>query len=178
MAEVSVPSYTTIDLTDIDISDYIDTIEVDIDIHVIGDVISQGDVEQNEVLELIDHDAIVSFCEDNIDPDDFPDDFVVKLVEERNDLVKLALGGKEETIREAAQSLLSRLMNEAWFDAQAITKDLVRHLLANRHLRLGVADAIGEHYVGAALSPIVPEAPEEPEEAEAEVAETVAEAAN
>lgn len=177
MAEVSVPSYTTINLTDIDISDYLDTIEVDIDVHVIGDAISQGGVDETEVLELLDHENIVAFC-GNIDPGDFPDDFVVKLVEERNDLVKLALGGKEETIREAAQSLLSRLMNEAWFDAQAITKDLVRHLLANNHLRLGVADAIGEHYVGAALSPIVPEAPEEPEEAEAEVAETVAEAAN
>lgn len=183
MAEVNVRPYTTIDLN-VDISDYIDTIEVDIDIHVIGDAISQGDVDETEVLELLDHENVVAFCE-NIDGSDFPDEFVINLVKERNDLVKLALGGRE-TIQEAAKSLLDRFYRltigvDQWQEGDAgrtyVARALVRHLLANDELRLAVHEAVGEHYAGTALPSLGPDE----EAAETETAENetaVAEAAN
>jgi hypothetical protein len=168
--EVPLPSYTTIE---VDLSDHLSEIEVDIDEDVIRQAIDSGDVDIEEVLSAIDDSDIVAHLEaGNVI---LPDATLVDLLRGRNDLVKLALSG-DLTVAEQAQQLVDRVVDQSAVELFAggqarelhrVLRCLVRSLLCVDSYRGAITDALGEHYAKVPLESLVPEVVEAPSVTEA-----------
>jgi hypothetical protein len=165
--EVPVPAYTTFE---VDLSDHLSEIDVDIDEDVIRQAIDSGQLDSEEILSAIEDSVVVSYIDDgNVE---IPDATLLKLIEGRDDLVKLSLSGVEDlTVAEQAQQLYDRLFTAGGTnEATRTIRLLVRHLCRDAPFRGAVTDALGEHYVKAPLESLVP--------VQIEDAEVAAEAAN
>jgi hypothetical protein len=159
--EVAIPSYTTIE---IDVADHLSEIEVEIEEYVVVQAIQEGAFDSDEILAAVGDEAIVSYIDDG--SVEIPDATLLKLIEGRNDLVKLGLSG-DLTIEEQAQQLFDRLTepDDATVRvASGVVKRLVRYLIQQTHgFRGAVTDALGEHYAKAPLEALVPVQIEEAE---------------
>jgi hypothetical protein len=153
---VAVPRGTTVEI-EVDVSDYADKIEVEIDEDVIVEAISNGDVDAERVLDCFGQKVVLRYVEKNLEVDDWLSDAkLIELIKGRSDLLKLALLDLDPSdLRGVAMSFLESAVNTPMGEAIPVVKLLVRHLLASEWLRLPVADAIGEHYAKAPLEPLV-----------------------
>jgi len=163
---VPVPHYTTVSM-EIDVSDYLSEIEVEVDEELIGATLDEGGVDLRAILRHFDIETLLAhlvehFAEldrDELAEVEIPDSLLLRLFESRNELLKLALtrGMTSVSLAEKVSDLHSEIMKSPPIQKVTQTRQLVRHLLLDDAARLAVTDAIGAHYAGAHLYPLLPD---------------------
>ena len=167
---VEIPAYTSIEICNIDLSDHLSELEVDVTADTLIQLVHDGEIEAEDILIEIDDSCIVEHIDaGNVE---IPDQTLLKLIEGRDDLVKLGLSG-DLTIEEQTQQLFDRLLPDGPegpkdpASSKRAVRLLVRHLCQDSTFRGAITDALGEHYAKAPLESLVPEVVEAPSVAEA-----------
>jgi len=146
---ISVPPHTSMSM-EIDVSDYLDEIEIEIDENLIGEAIGSGDLDTNMLLSHFDTGDLLAFLRtENVK---IPDDLLIELIRERHDLLQIALVGAEIELQEKAAELYRAIMAAPTDEMRSVVNLLVRHLLMSNSTRLAITDAFGAHYAKAPLS--------------------------